>query len=243
MPPWRCQTSVNHPGKLPYLNWSVSNNLKIKNKKNKKKTPHEISNNCHSFIIITVFTADVVADVFLLSTSLHLFVVIQDKALRIRLSSVFSTCVLTTVVSFVNSSFILNSEGTRVTVVAVVEVHKISFSCKSLTIEWHLEQRISYCRQHPSSLQCVYISQWTHFSQQRRNHLYSFRAAYRYRDPSIRNTNTRHDWYNDQNIARRWYHGSSTTSRSRVKSRRWQAHIWSLRHHKNFTLLWGTKYT
>ena len=66
-----------------------------------------------------------IADVFLVATSLHLFLVIQDKALRIRLSCLFSTCILTTAVSFVNSSFILNSGGMKVVVIAVVEVRKL----------------------------------------------------------------------------------------------------------------------
>ena len=161
-----------------------------------------------------------IADLSLLGTSLHLFLVIQDKALRFRLSCLFSTCVLTSTVSFVNSTFIINSGGMKLIVIAIVEVRKFaisSFPKKSLTIGWHLlVQRISSCRQHPSSLQCVYIRS-THFSEskQRCGLFYSsFRAACRY--TSIRNTITIYDRHNNQNITR--CHDSRTTSRSRVKS-------------------------
>jgi hypothetical protein len=63
-----------------------------------------------------------IADLFLLAISLHLFLVIQDKTLRFRLSCLFSTCVFTTVVSIVDSSFILNSGGMKVIIIAIVEV-------------------------------------------------------------------------------------------------------------------------
>ena len=68
-----------------------------------------------------------IADLLLLATSLHLFVVIQDKALRFRLSCLFSTCVLTTVVSIVNSLFILKSEGIKLVTIAIVEVKFLFF--------------------------------------------------------------------------------------------------------------------
>ena len=64
-----------------------------------------------------------IADLFLLASSLHLFLVIQDRTLRFRLSCLFSTCVLTTVVSIIDSSFILKMEGLKVIIVAVVEVN------------------------------------------------------------------------------------------------------------------------
>jgi len=63
----------------------------------------------------------VIADGLLLVASLHLFLVIQDKALRCRLSFLFSTCVITTAVSLVSASFILTSEGLKVVIVALVE--------------------------------------------------------------------------------------------------------------------------
>ena len=127
-----------------------------------------------------------IADLSLLGTSIHLFLVIQDRALRFRLSCLFSTCVFTTAVSFVNSSFIINSGGMKIVLIATVEVRKFaisSFPKKSLTIGWHLlVQRISYCRQHPSSLQLVYIRS-THFSESKRRcdllYYSSFRAACR----------------------------------------------------------------
>ena len=63
-----------------------------------------------------------IADLFLLATSLHLFLVILDKDLRFRLSCLFSTCVITTIISIVNCSFILGSQGLKVTIIGVVEV-------------------------------------------------------------------------------------------------------------------------
>jgi len=72
-------------------------------------------------IAIFKLVSDVIADLFLLASSLHLFLVIQDKALRFRLSCLFSTCVFTTVVSIVNSLFILKSEGTKIVIIAIVE--------------------------------------------------------------------------------------------------------------------------
>ena len=63
-----------------------------------------------------------IADLFLLATSLHLFLVIQDRTLRFRLSCLFSTCVITTIVSVINCAFILISVGVKVTIIGVVEV-------------------------------------------------------------------------------------------------------------------------
>ena len=68
-----------------------------------------------------------IADFFLLSTSMHLFLVLQDKALRIRLSCLFSTCVFTTVVSIVNFSFVIASESMKIVIITIVEVTKIYY--------------------------------------------------------------------------------------------------------------------
>jgi hypothetical protein len=69
-------------------------------------------------------TADVFADLLLLTSSLRLFLVIQDEALRFRLSCLFSTCVITTIVSLVNSLFILTSVGLKIVIITLIEVRK-----------------------------------------------------------------------------------------------------------------------
>ena len=108
-----------------------------------------------------LLTADVIADVFLLATSLHLFLVIQDKVLRIRLSCLFSTCILTTAVSFVNSSFILNSGGMKVIIIAIVEVRKFLncyFAFPVITENW-MSFRAAYLLSLPTSqlsIVCLY---------------------------------------------------------------------------------------
>jgi hypothetical protein len=81
-------------------------------------------------MIYTVLIADVIADFVLLTSSLRLFLVIQDKVLRFRLSCLFSTCVITTAISLVNSSFILTSGGLKVVLIAIVEV------CKPLSVSF-----------------------------------------------------------------------------------------------------------
>lgn len=67
--------------------------------------------------------SDVIADLVLLLSSLRLFIVIQDKDLRFRLSCLFSTCVITTAVSLVNSCFVLKSEGLKIFIIAIVEAN------------------------------------------------------------------------------------------------------------------------
>jgi hypothetical protein len=69
--------------------------------------------------------ADVIADLVLLTFSLRLFLVIQDRDLRFRLSCLFSTCLVTTVLSLINSSFILKSQALKVAIIALVEVRKL----------------------------------------------------------------------------------------------------------------------
>ena len=78
----------------------------------------------HKFILIIPYAADAIADVSLLVASFKLFLVIQDKPLRCRLSLLHSTCVITTAISLVNSSFILTSKGLKVIIIALVEVRK-----------------------------------------------------------------------------------------------------------------------
>ncbi|KDR80910.1 hypothetical protein GALMADRAFT_1114804 [Galerina marginata CBS 339.88] len=74
-------------------------------------------------IAFTQLGSDIFADLTLLLSSLQLFLIIQDKALRIRLICIFATCTATTIVSFVHAAFILTSEGTKIVIAALVEVH------------------------------------------------------------------------------------------------------------------------
>jgi len=72
-------------------------------------------------IAVLKMVSDAIADVSLLVASFKLFLAIQDKPLRCRLSFLFSTCVITTAISLVNSSFILSSKGLKVIIIALVE--------------------------------------------------------------------------------------------------------------------------
>lgn len=68
------------------------------------------------------FAADVLADCCLLYAPMRLFRSIMNRNLRKRLILIFSTCIMTTVVSLVHASFILISGGPREIIAAIVEV-------------------------------------------------------------------------------------------------------------------------
>ncbi|KAF8815437.1 hypothetical protein BYT27DRAFT_7301176, partial [Phlegmacium glaucopus] len=72
-------------------------------------------------VAVLKLVSDVIADLFLLVTPLQIFVAIQDKALRFRLTCLFSTCLITTAISLVNASFILSSEGMIVVIIFLLE--------------------------------------------------------------------------------------------------------------------------
>ena len=101
-------------------------------------------------MIYTVLTADVFADFVLLTFSLRLFLVIQDRALRFRLSCLFSTCVITTAISLVNSSIILTADGLKVVIVAIVEVRKAIGSSLNINYNW-TALRLAYLLLSPTS--------------------------------------------------------------------------------------------
>lgn len=56
---------------------------------------------------------------------LTLFLTLQDKWLRTRLSLIFSTCIVTTIVSLVHAAYIFEDGGPKVTISALVEVSRI----------------------------------------------------------------------------------------------------------------------
>ena len=66
--------------------------------------------------------ADIVSDSVLLLSPAFLFRTIRDPWLRHRLIAIFSTCIVTTVISLVHASYILTAGGTRVVIAALVEV-------------------------------------------------------------------------------------------------------------------------
>lgn len=67
-------------------------------------------------------TADIFADCMLLWIPMRLFRSIMSRNLRKRLMVIFSTCIMTTIVSLVHASFILVSGGPREIMAAIIEV-------------------------------------------------------------------------------------------------------------------------
>ncbi|KAH6915740.1 hypothetical protein BKA70DRAFT_469072 [Coprinopsis sp. MPI-PUGE-AT-0042] len=76
--------------------------------------PIETSSRNHSIV-------NSAADFLLLMVPLHSLVVLQDHRLRTRLMMIFSTCIVTAVVSVMHAVFILTSDGPEVIIVALVE--------------------------------------------------------------------------------------------------------------------------
>ncbi|KAF5319028.1 hypothetical protein D9611_012720 [Ephemerocybe angulata] len=72
-------------------------------------------------VAITQLVFDTVADLVVLIVPLQLLVVLQDKWLRSRLMMIFSTCMITTVVSLVHAIAILTLKGPAIVIVALVE--------------------------------------------------------------------------------------------------------------------------
>lgn len=68
--------------------------------------------------------ADVIADLILIIAPLKLLSGLEDKGLRHRLMVIFSTCIVTTIVSLVHAVYILKLGGTKVVVAALVEVRQ-----------------------------------------------------------------------------------------------------------------------
>ncbi|KAF9465587.1 hypothetical protein BDZ94DRAFT_1253482 [Collybia nuda] len=72
-------------------------------------------------IAICQLVSDVIADSILLVVPLKLLQSIQDMRLRLRLMVIFSTCIVTTVVSLVHAVLILKRGGKKVIIAALVE--------------------------------------------------------------------------------------------------------------------------
>ncbi|KAJ7186981.1 hypothetical protein C8R46DRAFT_282393 [Mycena filopes] len=85
-----------------------------------KKTPNP---QCQLPLEVAVLqlVTDIIADSTLLFAPLPLFRTLFDKELRYKLTLIFSTCVVTTIVSLVHAAFILRNGGIKVVISALVE--------------------------------------------------------------------------------------------------------------------------
>ncbi|KAJ7132185.1 hypothetical protein C8R44DRAFT_698538 [Mycena epipterygia] len=72
-------------------------------------------------VVIFQLISDVVSDTLLIVAPLQLLWHLEDKGLRRRLCIIFSTCIVTTIVSLVHAAMILTGVGPKVLVAAVVE--------------------------------------------------------------------------------------------------------------------------
>ncbi|KAK2467364.1 hypothetical protein APHAL10511_000599 [Amanita phalloides] len=74
-----------------------------------------------SQVAIFQLITDALADLTLLITPLWVFRIIRDDWLRYRLMAIFSTCMVTTIVSLVHAVYILTAGGKKVVIAALVE--------------------------------------------------------------------------------------------------------------------------
>ncbi|THV02315.1 hypothetical protein K435DRAFT_749615 [Dendrothele bispora CBS 962.96] len=72
-------------------------------------------------VAICQLVTDVIADAILLLSPLNVLRGLADKGLRRRLGVIFSTCVITTIVSLVHAAYIINRAGIKVLISAIVE--------------------------------------------------------------------------------------------------------------------------
>lgn len=74
--------------------------------------------------------ADVIADSLLLAAPLRLLQSLEDKSLRRRLIFIFSTCIVTTIVSLIHAVYIFKHGGPKVLIAAFVEVNGYMHFCR-----------------------------------------------------------------------------------------------------------------
>ncbi|KAF7770338.1 hypothetical protein Agabi119p4_6312 [Agaricus bisporus var. burnettii] len=72
-------------------------------------------------VAICQIIADVVSDSVLLIAPIRIFMVITDRKLRYRTMLIFSTCIVTTVVSLVHAAYIFQSKAFPILIAAFVE--------------------------------------------------------------------------------------------------------------------------
>ncbi|KAJ8096310.1 hypothetical protein PM082_011466 [Marasmius tenuissimus] len=85
---------------------------------------------CHvtTQVAVCQLITDILADSFLLFAPLRVLTHLTDKTLRRRLIIIFSTCLVTTIVSLVDAVYIITTGGIPVVISALVE------DCASLTV-------------------------------------------------------------------------------------------------------------
>ncbi|KIJ37406.1 hypothetical protein M422DRAFT_177900, partial [Sphaerobolus stellatus SS14] len=81
-------------------------------------------------VAICQLISDIIADLTLLIAPIKLFSEMGDKRLQIRLLIIFSTCIVTTIISLVHATYILMQGGPKVLIAAVVEAR----DCMSLFV-------------------------------------------------------------------------------------------------------------
>ncbi|KAF8630994.1 hypothetical protein AX15_002686 [Amanita polypyramis BW_CC] len=85
---------------------------------------------CHIELPLALFQliTDVIADGTLLIVPLFLFRILNDTPLRYLLMAIFSTCIITTVVSLIHAVYVLTTGGVKEEIAAIVE------DCASLVV-------------------------------------------------------------------------------------------------------------
>ncbi|KAH8835080.1 hypothetical protein DL96DRAFT_1572760 [Flagelloscypha sp. PMI_526] len=72
-------------------------------------------------VAICQLVTDVIIDGILIVAPLTLLKTLQDRTLRRKLAIIFSTCVVTTIVSLVHAAYIISNGGIKVVISAIVE--------------------------------------------------------------------------------------------------------------------------
>ncbi|KIL59947.1 hypothetical protein M378DRAFT_962597 [Amanita muscaria Koide BX008] len=95
---------------------------------------------CHLTLPIGVaqLTTDILADGTLLLAPMLIFRTLGDRRLSRRLMAIFSTCVITTIVSLVHAAFLLSSAGLSVVIAGAVEANHLSIVWKLCIYQTHV---------------------------------------------------------------------------------------------------------
>lgn len=80
-------------------------------------------------VAICQLVSDIIADLILILAPVKLFSELGDRKLRVRLVMIFSTCIVTTIVSLVHATYILTLGGPKVLIAALVEDCMSLFVC------------------------------------------------------------------------------------------------------------------
>lgn len=99
--------------------------------------------------LITRSTADVISDGILLLAPIRMFITIRDKRLRYRLTIIFGTCIITTIVSFVHAAYLFEVKEVFLVITAMVEVNLLSTFGPHRALNLAFSERcVSYCLQY-----------------------------------------------------------------------------------------------